>query len=147
MSPSVRLTLDADELRRGAPNVQTVTHAADLLRTHGVVALSAGSLERGVTGSAADMATLAADARAHIHILFDAVERFAATPAAASAPRAVRWDRWSKAMNPVTGAKQWDFVTVHTSFAEIIAESDAESDADFEQAGVPNPVCLTAGVL
>ena len=77
----MRLTLDADELRRGAPNVETVTHAADLLRTHGVVALSTGTLERGVTGSAAAMATLAADARAHIHILFDAVERFAATPA------------------------------------------------------------------
>ena len=81
----MRLTLDADELRRGAPNVETVTHAADLLRTHGVVALSTGTLERGVTGSAAAMATLAADARAHIHILFDAVERFAATPAADAA--------------------------------------------------------------
>ena len=39
-----------------------------------------------------------------------------------TAPRAVRWDRWTKAMNPVTGAKQWDFVTVRTAFAEIISE-------------------------
>ena len=60
MSPSVRLTLDTDELARGTPSVETVAHAADLLRTNGVVALSAGTLGRGVAGSAADMATLAA---------------------------------------------------------------------------------------
>jgi hypothetical protein len=39
-----------------------------------------------------------------------------------TALRAIRWDRWEKAVNPVTGQHQWDFVTAVTSFDEVISE-------------------------
>ena len=108
MSPSVRLTLDTDELARGTPSVETVAHAADLLRTNGVVALSAGTLGRGVAGSAADMATLAADARDHIHTIFDAVERFAAAPVA-DAAAAEALDEYEFAEVCERGEGRYDF--------------------------------------
>ena len=39
-----------------------------------------------------------------------------------SAPVAIKWERWLKSMNPVTGNPGWDFATVTTPFREVIKE-------------------------
>ena len=35
------------------------------------------------------------------------------------APASIKWERWTKSMNPVTGNPGWDFATVTTSFSEV----------------------------
>ena len=38
------------------------------------------------------------------------------------APAPIKWERWMKSMNPVTGNPGWDFATVTTRFSEVVKE-------------------------